>query len=172
MNFKKIITVVFLLAVLLTPTYTVSADADADARAERRANNKAEKEERNANKPLNYDEKLELIIPSQESLFDFSKRLDIDGDGFLDANEKIRLADGDLEQGLLPRIIQIIIVFSSTGFFLFFTFAGVRLLLSRGNEEALTKTKDLIIQGVVGSILIVGSFGIIVGIIRLFDSLR
>lgn len=171
MKIKKITILILLLTSLTANTLTLhAAEANGDNGKERPTDTKREKKDKNSE--TDYEEKLELIIPSQESLFDFSKRLDIDGDGFLDANEKIRLADGDLEQGLLPRVVQILITFSGTAFFLFFTYAGVRLLLSRGNEEALTKTKDLIVQGVIGSLLIVGSFGIIIGIIRLFDSLR
>jgi hypothetical protein len=179
MYFKKTITaVLFLLILSCNIPFLYARDLTSEERVARQAENQAERDAREAHRdaedasdPLSYEEKLELIIPSQGSLFDNSKKLDTDGDGFLDENEKIRLADGDLEQGLLPQIIRILIGFSSVGFFAFFTFAGVRLLLARGNEEALTKTKDLIMQGVIGSVIIVGSFGIVIGIVRLFNSL-
>lgn len=120
---------------------------------------------------LDSQQRIQRLLPSQEALFDRSRRADIDQSGVIDDNERIRLADGDLEQELAPRLVSIIIRFSSILIMIFFVIAGARLILSRGDEEALTKTKQLIVQVLIGSILIVGSFGIIVSIIRLFNVL-
>lgn len=120
---------------------------------------------------IEYQEKLELIIPSQESLFDSSKRLDTNNNGVIEEGEKLRLADGDLEQGLAPRILRILIAFSGIGFFVLFTYTGVRLILSRGNEETYAALKDQIVQLVIGTVLITASFGIILGVLRFFNNI-
>jgi hypothetical protein len=120
---------------------------------------------------IEYQEKLELIIPSQESLFDSSKRLDTNNNGVIEEGEKLRLADGDLEQGLAPRVLRILIAFSGIGFFVLFTYTGVRLILSRGNEETYAALKDQIVQLVIGTALISASFGIILGVIRFFNNI-
>jgi hypothetical protein len=125
----------------------------------------------NPSEDKSYQEKLNILIPSQESLFDNSKRNDANQDGQISDNERIRLADGDLEQGLAPKLLKILIQFSPIAITVFFVFAGVRLILSRGNEDAYTNTKNMIVQALIGFVLITASFGIIIGIIRLFDSL-
>jgi hypothetical protein len=132
-----------------------------------------EQEESTARTPqeIEYQEKLELIIPSQESLFDSSKRLDTNDNGIIEEGEKLRLADGDLEQGLAPRILRILIAFSGIGFFVLFTYTGVRLILSRGNEETYAALKDQMVQLVIGTVLITASFGIILGVIRFFNNI-
>ncbi len=120
---------------------------------------------------IEYQEKLELIIPSQESLFGSSKRLDTNDNGIIEEGEKFQLADGDLEQGLAPRILRILIAFSGIGFFVLFTYTGVRLILSRGNEETYAALKDQIVQLVIGTVLITASFGIILGVLRFFNNI-
>jgi hypothetical protein len=114
---------------------------------------------------------IDKILPSQSDLFDNSKRLDKNNDGTVDEDEQLRLIEGDLEQEVAPRIIRILVGFSSLGFTVLFTYAGVKLLLSRGNEEELTKAKDLLIHVIIGTAVLLGSFAIIVGVLRFFNSI-
>ena len=153
---KKLLTLL-LLVFCLNINFAVANAQDKTADKE----GNGETEQTQSSTELELEEKINLLLPSQNALFDNSKK---------NLDEPFRIADGDLEQGLAPRVLRILIRFSTLGFFLFFTYAGLRLLLSRGNEETLTKTKDLIIQGVVGAILITASFGIVYGIIRFFDT--
>lgn len=153
---KFLILIIFLLNFNLAPVF---------AQAEEPAATPAKKEE------LNFQDKVKLLIPSQESLFDNSRKLDLNQDGIIDKNEQVRLADGDLEQGLAPRILQLIVNFSGIALVILFTAGGIKLLLARGDEEALTQTKELIVQTIIGTVLITASFGIVLGIINLFNSL-
>lgn len=117
------------------------------------------------------NDKVNSLFPTQSQLFDSSKRLDKNGDGKISEEEQLRLTEGDIEQGLAPRLLKILVRFSGLLIFVFITYAGLKLLLSRGNEEELTKTKDLIIQVLIGTLVILGSFAITVGILRFFDSI-
>lgn len=119
----------------------------------------------------NINETVDQILPSQSDLFDNSKKLDKNNDGQISEDEQVRLIEGDLEQEIAPRIVRLFIGFSGLGIMILFTFAGVKLLLSRGNEEELTKTKDLIIHVIIGTAIIAGSFAIIVGVLRFFNSI-
>lgn len=160
-----------LLFCLLFTANTVLAQTAPAPAAPAPAPAAAEEEDPNPSENKTYEEKLNILIPSQESLFDFSKRNDTNQDGVISDDEKIRLADGDLEQGLAPKLLKILIQFSPIAFTIFFVYAGVRLILSRGNEDAYTNTKNMIVQALIGVVLITASFAIIIGIVRLFDSL-
>jgi hypothetical protein len=151
---------------------TVVADNDSGAAtAENKAESNEQEDPLTDPAELEFNQKLDQLIPSQSSLFDRSKRLDADGNGIISVEERIRLADGDLEQGLAPRLLRILIGFSGVALFCFFTYIGVRLLLSRGNEETYTNTKNIAVQVLVGSVLITASFGIVLGVIRFFNAL-
>ena len=104
---------------------------------------------------------LDNLIPPQDELFDSSSRLEDD--------EEVKFAAGDLEQEVVPTFLKIIIQFSSLFIFGLFTYAGIRLILARNDEEALKKAKDTLIYSVVGAAIIGGSLGMIVGVLRLFD---
>lgn len=106
-------------------------------------------------------ELLEELVPSQDDLFDNSHRLQ---------NGDVSFADGDLEKEVAPSILRILVTFSAILLMIYFTFLGIRLAISRDNEEVIKKTKDGIINGLIGVVIIAASFGIIVGILRLFDS--
>jgi hypothetical protein len=156
-----------LLILSLTLTFSLSLTTFAEENKDSKTETPSEREQRN----LDSQQRIQRLLPSQEALFDRARRADLDQSGVIDENERIRLADGDLEQELAPRLLSLLIGFSSILIMIFFVFAGARLILSRGDEEALTKTKQLIVQAVIGTFLIVGSFGIIVNIIRLFNAL-
>ena len=165
-----------LLFCLLFTANTVLAEPAPPAEPAPAATEEGEEKEKaeedpNPSENKTYEEKLKILIPSQESLFDFSKRNDTNQDGVISKDEKIRLADGDLEQGLAPKLLKILIQFSPIAFTIFFVYAGVRLILSRGNEDAYTNTKNMIVEALIGVVLITASFAIIIGVVRLFDSL-
>lgn len=165
---KTIALSLLLTTLLVLPNLAFAQEAKAPETDATKTETTKETEEK---EPIPYQDKIKLLLPSQEALFDQNLKLDLNQDGIIDKNEQARLADGDLEQGLAPRIIQLLIRFSGIAIMILFTAAGVKLLLSRGNEEALTQTKELIVQVIIGSVLITASFGIILGIINLFNSL-
>lgn len=158
---KKIFLILLSVSLLLTFPVLTFAEEEEEAQPTTERQQRA----------LDSQQRIQRLLPSQEALFDRSRRADLDQSGTIDDDERIRLADGDLEQDLIPRLVSILIGFSSVLIMIFFVFAGARLILSRGDEEAMTKTKQLIVQTLIGTILIVASFGIVVSVIRLFNAL-
>ena len=154
----KIIFLYLLTTIILLPTIVFAQVTD---------NSKVEAQ----NNLDNINKTVDTLLPSQSDLFDNSKKLDKNKDGVVDEDEQIRLFKGDLEQELAPKIVKFGISISGLAITIFFTYAGVKLLLSRGNEEELTKTKDMIIQALIGTCVILGSFALIVGVIRIFNSI-
>jgi hypothetical protein len=104
---------------------------------------------------LSSQELINNLVPSQNDLF---------GQG-----SDVKLATGDLEQGLAPRILNILIAFSAVIGLVLFTYLGVRLSVARNNEEEFTKVKRAITNTFIGAIIIAASFGIVIGILRVFE---
>lgn len=112
--------------------------------------------------PDDIQEYLKVLVPNQDQLFGGSDNLE---------NGEVRLVDKDLEQEVAPRILRIIVQFSAIAGLILMVYAGIKLIVSRDNEEEIKKAKDTLIYALVGVIVIAGSFAIIVGILRIFDNL-
>jgi len=106
---------------------------------------------------LQGQELIDELVPSQGSLFGF--------------NEDLSLTDGDLEQELAPRILGLLVKFSGLLGFGIFTYLGIRLVFARSDEETYTSTKNALIHTFVGAIIIAASFGIVLAILQIFNSL-
>jgi amino acid transporter len=109
-----------------------------------------------------FNDQLQNLFPTQEDLF--GEQEDNQSPGFF--------AEGDLEQDLLPRFLRLLVIISGTFITVIFTYVGFRLVLSRDDEAELTNLKNTFAQVVIGTVLILSAFGIVVGIIQYFDSLR
>lgn len=57
-------------------------------------------------------------------------------------------------------IINIVLTFLGFAFLLLLTYAGILWVTARGNEEGVTKAKNLIKRAVIGLIIILSAFGI------------
>lgn len=97
------------------------------------------------------------LVPNQTDLFG--------------QNSDVQLATGDLEQGLAPRILNIVVSFSSILGLILFTYLGIRLVTARANEEEFTKLKRALTNTFIGAIIIAGSFGVVIGILRIFQQI-
>ncbi len=116
---------------------------------------------------------MEKLIPNQDKLFKGSKKLDLDLNQEITENEQIfRLAEGDLEKEILPRVFQIGFFLSGTVFMIILIYAGIKLIANQDNEESLTKTKNLIINTLMGVAFIGAAFAVVTGIISYFDLIR
>jgi len=164
---KKVLAILILSIFLFglnAPAYALidleEREAEREAEEKEEAPAKEPKKEKKAEEKEGSDKEfgslVDQLVPSSSELFE--------------GREDVRLAEGDLETGLVPRLIRILISFSALAAFVLFMYSGIRLVLARHNEEELTKAKTAIIHAVVGAILIAGSFGIIIGLIRLFES--
>jgi len=106
---------------------------------------------------LSSDDLINSLVPSQEILF---------------GNESdISLAEGDIEQELAPKILKLFVKFSGILGFIIFTYIGMKLVFARSNEEEFTAAKQSLIHTFIGAVLIAASFGIVVGILRIFNAL-
>lgn len=106
---------------------------------------------------LTGEELINNLVPNQTDLFG--------------QNSDVKLATGDLEQGLAPRILNILVGFSSVLGLILFTYLGIRLVAARANEEEFTKVKRALTNTFIGAIIIAGSFGAVIGILRIFQQI-
>ena len=100
---------------------------------------------------------IDALVPSNEDLFG--------------EDSDVGLATGDLEQGLAPRVLGIIVSFSGVLALVIFTYLGIRLVLARSNEDELTKAKRALTNTFIAAIIIAGSFAVVIGALRIFDAL-
>jgi len=82
-------------------------------------------------------------------------------------NEKQTLPEEDFETQIVPNIIKIFLRLVGTIIFGVFVYAGVMLVLAQGNEEEITKFKNLLIWSLVGTAFIVASYAIVSGAMQL-----
>ncbi len=156
---KKLITYI-LLIISLTTQITLAS------------NGATEVDDINTNESIKHN-LMEQLIPNQDKLFKGSKKLDQDLNQEITENEQIfRLAEGDLEKEILPRVFQIGFFLSGTVFMIILIYAGIKLIANQDNEESLTKTKNLIINTLMGVAFIGAAFAVITGIISYFDLIR
>lgn len=73
----------------------------------------------------------------------------------------------DFETQIVPNIIKIFLSLVGTIIFGVFVYAGVMLVLAQGNEEEITKFKNLLIWSLVGTAFIVASYAIVSGAMQL-----
>lgn len=106
---------------------------------------------------LSGQELIDSLTPSQNDLFG--------------VGSDVKLATGDLEQGLAPRILNILVSFSSVLALILFTYLGVRLVVARSNEEEFTKLKRALVNSLVGVVIIAAAFGLVIGVLRIFDKI-
>lgn len=57
-------------------------------------------------------------------------------------------------------IINIVLTFLGFAFLLLLTYAGILWVTARGNEEGVTKAKDLIKRAVIGLIIVLSAYGV------------
>lgn len=156
---KKLITYI-LLIISLTTQITLAS------------NGATEVDKTSTNESIKHN-LMEKLIPNQDKLFKGSKKLDQDLNQEITENEQVfRLAEGDLEKEILPRVFQIGFFLSGTVFMIILIYAGIKLIANQDNEESLTKTKNLIINTLMGVAFIGAAFAVITGIISYFDLIR
>ena len=106
-----------------------------------------------------YQNLLDQLLPTQSSLF---KNLD----------NQNQLATGDLEQDVIPRFLRLLVILSGMIITIIFTYVAFKLVLAKDDESQLTNLKTTLLQIIIGTVVILSSFAIILGIVQYFDSLR
>lgn len=147
----KQITIIALIAVsLTTPVYAQTPTSSSATPTQVNENDTTEK---------SYQDTLDSLLPNQNTLFQ--------GD-----DNKNQLATGDLEQDVIPRFLRLLILLSGMGITVIFVYVAFRLVIARDDESQLTNLKNTFTHIVIGTVVILSSFAIILGIIQYFDSLR
>jgi len=77
------------------------------------------------------------------------------------------LPTGNLKKDVVPQAISIALALGGTVSFGVFVYAGVMLIIAQGNEEEITKFKNVLIWSIVGLIFITVSYGLVRGIMQL-----
>lgn len=77
------------------------------------------------------------------------------------------LPSGDFKLDLIPRMLGILFALSGAVITAVFVYAGVMLVTSAGNEEAVTKFKKAMVYSGVGLLIIITAYGIVFGILKL-----
>lgn len=80
---------------------------------------------------------------------------------------KINLPKGHFKKQIIPNVIKIILAITGTVSFGVFVYAGVMLIIAQGNEEEITKFKNILIWSAVGLAFIMASYAIVTGVMQL-----
>lgn len=86
-----------------------------------------------------------------------------------DASGKVGniLPTSNVKTVLLPYAIKVLLGITGALSVVVFVYAGVMLIISQGNEEELTKFKNILIWSIVGLALVTTSYGLVRGIMQL-----
>ncbi len=73
----------------------------------------------------------------------------------------------DLKDDIIPQAVNFFLGMVATISFGMFLYAGVNLVISQGNEEEMTKFKNMMVWSIVGLVVITLSFAIVKGVLNL-----
>lgn len=77
------------------------------------------------------------------------------------------LPTGDFKKEIVPQIIKIFLALAGTVSFGVFVYAGIMLIISQGNEEEITKFKNILIWSIVGLAFITVSYALVRGVMQI-----
>jgi len=84
-----------------------------------------------------------------------------------DAGNKAAVPTGDLKMAILPQAIKILLGIAGSIAFGVFVYAGIQMVISQGNEEELTKTKNIFIWSLIGLAFITAAYALVRGVMQL-----
>lgn len=74
---------------------------------------------------------------------------------------------GSLKYDIVPQAIKIFLAVAATISFIVFVYAGVMLVIAQGNEEEITKFKNVLIWSIVGLLFITAAYALVRGVLNL-----
>ena len=80
---------------------------------------------------------------------------------------EIPLAKGQFKTEIIPKAIGIFLALAAVVTTGVLVYAGVMLVISQGNEEEITKFKNILIWSIVGLVFITTSYAIVRGVLQL-----
>ncbi len=77
------------------------------------------------------------------------------------------LPTGDLKFEIIPQLIKILLALTGSFSFIVFVYAGIKLIIAQGNEEEVTKFKNILLWSAVGLVFITTAYALVSGIMQL-----
>ncbi len=73
----------------------------------------------------------------------------------------------DFKDEIIPQAVNFFLGMVATISFGMFLYAGINLVIAQGNEEEMTKFKNMMVWAIVGLVLITLSFAIVKGVLQI-----
>ncbi len=105
---------------------------------------------------LDVDDDVDLLLPSQQDIIEAQ-----------DEDNRVSLPGGDFLGEIVPALITNVLYATAFLIFIAFMYGGVLLVIARGNEEAVTKAKSIVIYAAVALALLSLGYAVIYGIANL-----
>lgn len=77
------------------------------------------------------------------------------------------LPTANLKKEILPQIIRTFLLLVGSINMVVFVYAGIMLIIAQGNEEEITKFKNIIIWSLVGLAFVMAAYAIVTGVMQL-----
>lgn len=110
---------------------------------------------------------------NQEETDKNRKELESQGDEFVEESSRraSNIPTGDLLTDIFPKAIKLIFYGMGVTIFIAFLYIGINLIISRGDEEAMTALKTQIIDVILGAAVVGAALAMVSGIIRVLGNL-
>ncbi len=105
---------------------------------------------------VDVDDDVDLLLPSQQDIIEAQ-----------DEDNRVSLPGGDFLGEIVPAIITNVLYATAFLIFIAFMYGGVLLVIARGNEDAVTKAKSIVIYAAVALALLSLGYAVIFGIANL-----
>lgn len=105
---------------------------------------------------VDVDDDVDILLPSQQDFIEDH-----------DEDNRVSLPGGDFLGEIVPAVITNVMYVTAFLIFIAFMYGGVLLVTGRGNEESVTKAKNIIIYSAVALALISLGYAIVYGIANL-----
>ena len=115
-------------------------------------------EEIDCSKPetLTADQKLDCLLPSQTALIEESPN-----------SQGSSLPSGDLIEDTIPKVVKLILFAVSLAVLATIVYAGILLVIARGNEESIKKGQNMLLYAAIGVIIIGIAYALVYGLSQL-----
>lgn len=83
----------------------------------------------------------------------------------------VAVPQGDLLKDVFPVALRLVLYLMGVLIFAAFVYAGINLVISRGDEDKLTAAKEMTIHIVIGAAIVGGAFALVAGVVRVLSNL-
>lgn len=98
--------------------------------------------------------KIDAILPSRSDVLTGEKKT-------------IDLPSKNFKKEIIPSVIKMILTLTGVVTIVVFVYAGAMLIYAQGNEEEITKFKNIIIWSLVGLAFVMAAYAIVTGVMQL-----